>query len=926
MISIRLTCRYDEHNLREPVAWYLAGDDPRTWLEQIARWTVSHKSLRLLPVPRSRTDRRPMGLLAVSSGAKFDGASKRCLPFGRVGKRLFLPINARIEPEVTEQELQSLLSTEFTYVWHPACGLVAFEESDVLSVADFLTAEPPSDRRWDRAVTGVALSKRLVSLSPEVKLTLELVLEEGQDDIGSDSDSLDALPRSPIEPGKGLGRAVARQGTRLLANVVQWFAQHAPATASRPTWVNKLGDWAERQLAGIAAGLSASRNKQIARLMHMLETDPDRGLRFALPLSGDAHRGLSLGDAQLMERNVDFNLGSLGGGRAASFWNVPGDYHLRLTSLYRELANREIRLGRHRRAAYIFAELLGDFDAAANALASGHHWREAAVIYRKRLNRPLDAAECLEQGGLWTEAIALYQELEYHEKAGDLFRELDQQEDAEEEYRKEALKHQNGRDFLSAARIFEEKLFSADEALEILALGWPVSSQAGQCLRQVFQIHSRLGRHDASMTWIDRLRREHHPSSADALAAETLADLVNTYPDAQVKLYAADSTRVIVSQRLDTAILPDQRRLLSAIRRLVPEDRLLDRDCHRYLQPPTPRIKPPAARPRVPRQGLQLVHTIRLPRGMGWCAATTSGKAIYAVGINERTLVAVRSGWGRIDLPGVAWTLDKSLSQPSVILSAAPHGDSHVLLHVVGEPPLVKVLSLQPSDQFPELVQIGSTKGISSSTLAAARSQSGLTWIVEPRSGELCTIAIGSRGEQISTEVIPNAQWPHPFVWQEAQAGANLFQGALHARNNKVYLGVGNRVMVLGRSQPSDYVDITHPVLSLVGSAPHTRTRVAATFECGGEVFWDDFEETSLQPFASGMPEPIACFNRAGYLVAACEGGCEVYSTQDRQVRLVADTKLSGPRPVAVLSGPNTGQFGIVTPNGEIRVYEVCGP
>ena len=100
---------------------------------------------------------------------------------------------------------------------------------------------------------------------------------------------------------------------------------------------------------------------------------------------------------------------------------------------------------------------------------------------------------------------------------------------------------------------------------------------------------------------------------------------------------------------------------------------------------------------------------------------------------------------------------------------------------------------------------------------------------------------------------------------------------------------------------------------------------MAATFERGGEVLWDDFEKESLHPFASDMPEPIACFNRAGYLIAACEGGCEVYSTQDRWVRLIADAKLSGARPVAVLSGPRTDQFGIVTPDGEILVYEIRG-
>ena len=921
MISIQLTCRYDERNLRKPVAWFLAGDDPHAWLDEITSWSTAHKALRLLPIPRSRTDRRPLGLLVVLPDEGLSHTPKRCVPFGCVGNQLLVPVNARLEPEVTDQELKSLLSTEFTYVWHPVCGLVAFEARDVMSVADLLTIEPPSDRRWDRSVTGVAFPKRLVSLLPATTPTLEVVMQEGQDDIGSDSDSLEELPRSPAEPGKGIGQAVVRQGTRFLANIARWFAQHAPETASQPTWVNKLGDWADKQLANIAAGLSAARNKQLARLMHMLENDPDKGLRFALPLGGGAHRGLAPPGSQLLERNVDFRLGNLGGGGVANYWSVPGDYLLRLTTLYRELANREIRLGRHRRAAYIFAELLGDFDAAANALSAGKHWREAAVIYRKRLNRPLDAAKCLEQGGLWTEAIALYQELEYHEKAGDLFRELDQHEEAEAEYRKETLKHQNRRDFLSAARLLDGKLECPDEALEVLSLGWPVSAQAGQCLRQLFQIQGRLGRHDASLAWIDRIRTENHPASADAVAAETLADLVSTYPDQQVRSRAADSTRVIVSQRLDTAALPDQRRLLSAIRQLVPEDRLLGRDCHRYLQPPTPPLRPPAPRPRAPRRALRLVHTIRLPKGVEWCAATVSGKAIYAAGVLGRKLYAVRSGWQNVDGRSLTWILDKQFHQPTVIVSAAPNGDSHVLLHVVGEPPLVNVQSMPPTDQFSEQVQIGPTKGLWSETLAAARVQDGTTWIVELRNMEICLVAIGPQGEQVSTEVVRDVSLPStPFYG----GGRADFRG-MHARNSKVYLGLDNRVITFDPSPSEEILELRYAVRSLVGSAPHTRPRIAATFEEGGEVFWDDFEKTTIQPFATGMANPIACFNRGGYLIAACADGCEVYATQDRKVRLVADTEWPEPRPVAVLSGPRTDQFGIVTPGGEIRIYEISG-
>ena len=71
----------------------------------------------------------------------------------------------------------------------------------------------------------------------------------------------------------------------------------------------------------------------------------------------------------------------MGGGGPVDFWMMSPEYSQRLATIYRELANREISLGRHRRAAYILAELLGDLSAAAATLADGGHFREAAVLY-----------------------------------------------------------------------------------------------------------------------------------------------------------------------------------------------------------------------------------------------------------------------------------------------------------------------------------------------------------------------------------------------------------------------------------------------------------------------------------------------------------------------------------------------------------------
>ena len=80
---------------------------------------------------------------------------------------------------------------------------------------------------------------------------------------------------------------------------------------------------------------------------------------------------------------------------------------------------------------------------------------------------PDEAARCLEQGGLWTEAIALYEELGEHEKAGDLYWQLDQPDPARQAYRAAVAKILAENDCLAAARVLESKLDVPDEARSV---------------------------------------------------------------------------------------------------------------------------------------------------------------------------------------------------------------------------------------------------------------------------------------------------------------------------------------------------------------------------------------------------------------------------------------------------------------------------
>lgn len=910
MIQIPLTMRYGHRPQREPQAWYLAGKTPAAWLAEIARWDLCHSEVRLLPIPLSSTNRHPQGVLLLPPDGTIPAASQQCVPYGTLADRLLLPVEAWLDPHVEDDELRLVLASGYSYVWHPVAGLVAFEPRDVLSPSDLLAPSAPRSRRWDLARPGVTLARQLVSVLPEATPTIDMVFESGQDDIGAESEKLSELPASPLEPKPGLLSEASRYGKRTLASIVQWLTQLAPATSDVPTWINQLEQWAEKQLANFQAGVSAERNKEILRLLDRLKNDPDQGLRYALPLGGDAHRGLAPPGNQLPERNTDFDLGRLGGGQAADFWDVSSDYQFQLAARYRELANREIHLGRHRRAAYIFAELLSDYASAARALEAGRHWREAAVLYRDRLKQPRDAARCLEQGGLWMEAIDAYEDLGEYEKAGDLYVSLGQKQNANTQYQRALDMHRANGDFLSSARLLEAKLGSVDGAIAELASAWPHSPQAGKCLRKLFETFGRVGRHTAASEWIDQLRESATSEPQSVELAEVLAQQAADYPDRRVRELASDSTRVLVSRQIATVSESERRKLVSTIGRLVPEDRLLRRDCQRFLEQ-YPRIATPAVRSATPQQAT-LIRTLRLPGHIDWRAVTQSEGAIFVAGTADDELFLLRSNLKEVDLPGKSWRIPPHLSESSILLMTERNG-SRVYVHLLKGPGLLTSHTFRKTDSFPFETTAGSFAGLDEGVVAASWQSRETIWMLtQGVPSGLSLHALGPSGELISTQAVPSPRSFHP----------PRLPIPLHARRETVYVGLDKQLLVLNKDQSVETVEFSQSITSLVGSAPHTRSRIAVAFPHGAKLLWNDFGDLPSETVSSDMVNPVVGFNRGGLLIVACQGQCEVYSTQQRTLKLQAKIRYKF-HPIAIVAAAHSGQFGIVSQGGHIEIYQI---
>jgi MoxR-vWA-beta-propeller ternary system protein len=909
MTLVPLQIRFTTTRIREPQAWFIPGSSPANWLGELVDWGVPHSSLSLRLVPRSLGDRTVIGSLVTVDGKALPRVSRRCQPYGCLVERLYLPVEAGLEPTVEEFELGDLLDAGATYAWHPVAGLIKFDAGDKLSVGDLLEqlSETPAD--WDRADPGTTFSRRLVSVEVDRLLSIESILEAGRSDIGSRSDALDQLP---AVPGEGFGASLARiVGVPLLAigSAIDRIASKLPGLPKtfHISWLDRLNQWLSTALS---TEWQSERERELRRLMEMLKNEPDEGLQYALPLEGASApgRGIARPTARLIRRLIDFHLWPRSA--PADPWLLSPAMRQNLAVRYRELADREIRLGRHRRAAYIYAHLLGDWAASAAALKSGGYHREAATLYQERLNRPYDAALCLEEEGAWNEAIRLYDKLRMYEKVGQLYRKLEQHEDAECAFRQAVAFHLEHADRLAAARLLEDELRETEQAIVALREGWPGSRQAAKCLQAEFGLLGRLGRHAAAESRLCELRDQPLNPVQVGLLAPLLALEAQQYPDFQVRAAAADTTRIVVSRRLvqlQHTKLPPDRRLIEAIQKLAPEDRLLERDCARFLREGearvalTPAIRRIAPMPRV-------VHSSQLDPALDWRTGTGTTEYLFIAGYRLGKMILERRQWTEIyELPQkVVWDAP-AVNRHPILLAPCPCDQHEMWIQVRGAGPF-SPRTIAVSGAHEKTLSIRTPPWSNADTVALARTEQGVSWQVAA-GRRLVVNAFAADGTPILSREIPTDDFV-PLPTQSIP---------VHARAEGLFFAIGNRLMSVDGKQRMKPVEFDDPIVALSSSPAHTRLRLAVSFPQGGAVFWRD--SSSMRRFGDALSQPHTVFTLSGNLVAIDAGRIEIYRLDRHDLKLESTAESPG-QPLAVMR-VRTNEFAILDAAACLRVYRI---
>ena len=968
----------------------LPGGDAATWLELLAGWGRPVGGLALWPLPPREGEAAPAGALltlprargpaaggvAETVGARESAVPAGALPLRLAGGCLYVPLDCRLDPDLSDEELVALVGAEAALL-HPAHGLVHLPRAAALGVTDLLSPPPLLPASWGPPVQAAPLLPPLTRVDPPAATSLDGLLAEAREGLRSPP------PASPQRPrgggaGAGAGAAGAGRPAQQDPNDPQPEGQgsgeagagarareggagtDAGGGASGPDGAAGGGaaggaggggaggggtggvgeGWLRRALRTVEGWFRGgegdeaqpgepeqapepepeftqpTNERELDRLLRMLEEDPDRALRHALPLAGSPSTQAPAEERpaprRLVERDPRFTVDPPQRARAAP-WVVTADLHLRLARRYRELAERELALGRPLRAAYVYWQLLGDARAAAQALEQGGHHREAAEMWQRRLRQPHEAARCLERGGLLLEAAELWAGEGELERAGDLYQRLGREQEARAHWKAATEALRVSGDPCGAARLLEQKLDAPAAALEILHAGWPGGAQARECLRHELLLLGRLGRHEDTGRRLQELLREGPPRWREQALAEVLLDCARRYPDAALRERCGDGVRVVAGLALPRASSREAETLVRMVSAVDPQDRLLGRDARRYLA--TIRRRAAALEVRnTPLREARRVREIALPRGVTWEVACGAGDGFWAAGRGPTGPMVLRGRWEgghqQVSWPGLELRGELLLLPP-----AGPGAPALVATRGGGRLPL-RVLPAH--DALGAAVKVATPGWVPEGLRAWHLVQGvGVVWLLHGNAHGLVLSAHypDAAGRVLQTDLIADGA--------AVQALETAPAHVLRLPRGPVWVALGARLEQREGRRLLASVDTEQPVVGLSGAAG--RPYLAASLEQGLLLLRVRHPGRLVDevPLARELQRPQVVFTGDGRLVAAGAHEGRVYDVGGPQPLLRATFPGPGAGVIAALPCPSPRQVAFVTRGGWVRVYEL---
>ena len=629
---MELQLRY-HNNIQSPAcAALLHGDNAVEWLKQISHWGIDASEFSCYIIPTSISLLKPAGLFVVFNNAAIIKNTDLLHPYSCIGKRLYIPCNAAVFPHVTAAELDTLLLWQLQ-VFHPSIGMVGFEENTKINIADLFIYPTIKNTSWtfaDPGLTDKPPFTQIIVTPPSV----EEVMKEIKTDVGQ-------KPIEDIIPANEKKNPLLQKLLNIiklilflpllgLLKLFDFFskpmtANYAENNRGTPGLFQKLQTWIEKNLDE----LQKKRDSELKRLVNLFDKDTNEALQYAIPLNSpylDRGKQSAL-SSSLARRLAKFNLGGLGGGTTVDAWDV-GNYYHDLRTKYLKAAEKEIEQKDFKKAAYVYAHLLGDYYNAAKVLEQGNFYREAAALHKDHLKNIPAAAQCLERGGLYSEAIGLYKDLKEDEKIGDLYRQMQQENNAQQHYEYCVERKIESDNLLDAARVVQEKMLQEERARDLLLQGWKGNYQHELCLKKYFEII--IEKEEPGIEKIVNHVYKEHTAERKELPLLNVLEYVNAKSNSETVLQASQE---IAYEIMHKEAVKGNTQTLHNLKRFLPGNKLIGSDTSRF-----------ASKARISIQD-RITPEFQLDQTIGWKKTTLYRHQFIAVGTKNNRLHMARANW-----------------------------------------------------------------------------------------------------------------------------------------------------------------------------------------------------------------------------------------------------------------------------------------
>lgn len=919
---MELALRHDDHSGRSFSAAFVPGSGPGDWLREISSWQIDPAGLSCVILSESLQSVRPAGLFVLFPKNKMPDAGQVRLPYQQIAGKLFIPVQSVLYPQVNTEELSKLLLWDL-YVFHPALGLVGFEMADRVDLVQLLAIDPPLEKRWDRAhpgndspppfnrigVEGTSPEELLDNLKEEIeKKPIEDLKKDKPQTAGSKL--LNALGRGSLKAGLAVTGGVAGMlgglggllggGGFGSAGVSGGAGGGAGGTGGSggEGLFSRFEKWMKQKLDD----LEKQREEELARLLRMFEEDPELALQYALPLNSPYFkRGDATPTGKLSRRDTNFSLGKLGGGGRVDAWNV-GNYYNSLHTQYTRNAERELKAGNHKRAAYIYAHLLGNFSMAANVLQQGKYYREAAALYDKHLNNKVMAAECLEKGGLYLEAIGYFAALGMDERVGDLYQKMERREEAHAHYTKCVTKAIANDDYLEAARITGKKMEEPGRARQYLLDGWRNSSRQEACLNAYFDEAAAAGYDPVKE--LQSVYALHTPPAMENHFLNVLTQQVRKPQSGELEKTSRNLAYKIIGKQLEQ----ENQSNVAALRFFLPQDKLIAADCSRFVIT-SKKFQPKPILPK--RKKHQLDKTVR------WISARNFRGDIVALGVKDNSQLILT----RVNTTGEEETLSwgfQADARDHFFLLCDPRVSERIVV-ICNRPLELTPKKFGSGPKFSGVITVNFAPWLPVGLLAAGHSFNNSLVMVSAPYGTY----------MLSRYNVADGRLQHTT---ECKYGDGLLtrnsnrQGAcseLLSRDNRFYFVDESSFFALSSTGESFSVSFGPEEVRLLSMPEYARSFVAALATTSGFLILKGATVETARPseiFALDFNPAILQFISEDYLVIASYQRVMVIDVRDTPVQkmlIETDSQV-----VAIVSSPRKNYFAVLEASGLVQFYD----